>query len=100
MSRAELLVPEGWAPRIGSTVAILPHRDDPVPAPGAWRVVDRAPEPSHWWITPVDDLARSWADAHPQRVTSRCLAMPSRRLVPPGHRPRPKPSPPERRMHA
>ncbi len=98
--RAELLVPEGWAPRIGSRVTILPHRDDPVPAPGVWRVIDRAPEASSWWLTPVDDKARDWAAAHPARVVSRCLSIAGRRLVPPGHKPRPKQSHPGGTMPA
>jgi hypothetical protein len=91
MSRAELLVPQGWAPRRGSIVEILPHRDEPVPPSGVWRIIERAPdEPGpHWWAQPHDEAARSWAARHPRRIVQGCLVVKGLRLVPPGHAPRP-----------
>lgn len=87
--RGDLLVPEGWAPRRGSTVAVLASRDEPVPPSGAWRVVEHAPEAGTWWLLPHDDAARAWRDKHRTRIVTGCLAMSGRRLVPPGHKPRP-----------
>jgi hypothetical protein len=91
VSRAELLVPEGWTPRRGSLVTVLASRDEPYPPRGTWRVFDRSngePGP-HWWALPVDDEARTWADGHPSRIVSGCLELKGARLVPPGHKPRP-----------
>lgn len=61
MSRAEMLVPEGWRPTRGTRVVILPHRDEPVPPSGTWRLIDRsngAPG-AWWWAQPADDAARA-----------------------------------------
>lgn len=91
MSRSELLVPEGWAPRRGSAVCVLPHRDEPVPPAGVWRIIDRSPtEPGpYWWAQPHDDEARRWAARHGSRIVQGCLDVKGLRLVPPGHVPRP-----------
>jgi len=58
------LRPEGWAPKAGSRVVILPEAkaaaDAPPPPPGVWWVVDRAPESGCWWLMPDDGEARVW----------------------------------------
>lgn len=91
MSRTDLLVPEGWAPRRGAVVVVLPHRDEPVPPSGRWRLIDRSPgEPGpHWWALPIDEAARTWAGKHPSRIVQGCLELKGLRVVPPGHKPRP-----------
>lgn len=91
MSRAELLVPEGWAPRRGSVVELLPNRDEPVPPAGAWRIIDRSntqPGP-WWWAQPHDDEARHWAARHSSRIVQGCLDVKGLSCVPPGHVARP-----------
>jgi hypothetical protein len=93
VSRAELLVPEGWQPTRGARVAILPTRDEPA-IPGAWRLIDRSnggPGP-HWWAQPADDDARAWAQRHPARIVQGCLDVKGLRCVPPGTTPRPSSS--------
>lgn len=61
------LRPEGWAPQSGSRVVLLPETnppaDAPEPPPGVWVVIDRAPEPRHWWAQPDDGESRAWAVA-------------------------------------
>jgi hypothetical protein len=92
VSRADLLVPEGWKPARGARVSVLPHVDEPVPPAGVWRIIDRSagdPGP-HWWAQPHDDAARAWAQAHPSRIVQGCLEVKGLRLVPPGTVPRPK----------
>lgn len=86
MSRAELLVPEGWAPRRGAHVSILATKDAPA-IPGRWYLFERAP--GGWWAQPNDDSARVWAKRNPNAVTMGCLEVAGRRLVPHGHKPRP-----------
>jgi hypothetical protein len=60
------LRPEGWAPKPGSRVVILPATqaaaDEPPPPPGIWHVIDRAPEATCWWVMPDDGDAKVWAD--------------------------------------
>lgn len=87
-----MLVPEGWAPSRGARVTVLPHRDEPVPPAGVWRLLDRsATEPgTWWWAQPADDAARAWAARHPGRIVQTCLDVKGLLLVPPGHTPRPK----------
>jgi len=85
-ARGTLLVPEGWTPRRGSVVAILAAKDVPA-IPGRWFVFERAP--GGWWAQPRDDTARAWAQRNPHAVTSGCIEVPGRRLVPFGHAPRP-----------
>jgi hypothetical protein len=82
-----VLRPEGWAPRPGARVRILPDPkaapDVPPPPAGVWYVVDRAPESTHWWLWPSDPEAKAWASASPSNaVLSKNLSMPSRRLLP------------------
>ena len=91
MSRADLLVPEGWKPARGARVTVLASRDEPYPPRGVWRIIDRSSSGpgAWWWAVPVDDEARAWADAHPARIVSRCIDLNGLRLVPPGHKPRP-----------
>ena len=59
------LRPDGWAPKAGSRVVLLPAAqaapDDPPPPPGVWVVIDRAPEPRCWWVQPDDGESRVWA---------------------------------------
>jgi len=59
------LRPEGWAPKRGGRVVILPATntapDDPPPPPGVWVVIDRAPEPRCWWLMPHDGESKVWA---------------------------------------
>lgn len=59
------LRPEGWAPKAGSRVVILPATgaaaDEPPPPSGVWVVIDRAPEPTCWWVMPQDGDAKVWA---------------------------------------
>lgn len=61
------LRPEGWAPRYGSSVVLLPETnpaaDAAEPPPGRWTVLDRAPEATQWWIWPADGEAKAWAVA-------------------------------------
>lgn len=89
MSRAELLLPAGWAPRAGRLVELIDAPDSPAP-PGRWRILDAAP--GGWWIQPADDAARAWAAGHPQQMLQGCLTSldgrqgcPERRMVPPGY---------------
>jgi hypothetical protein len=82
-----VLRPEGWTPRPGSRVRILPDpkaaADEPLPPAGVWYVIDRAPEPTHWWLWAHDDEAKAWTAASPSNARlARCLSLPSRRLVP------------------
>lgn len=91
MSRARLLVPEDWRPTRGTRVEVLPHRDEPVPPAGVWRIIDRSagdPGP-HWWVMAVDEAAQQWAQRHPRRIVQGCLEVKGLRLVPPGYAPRP-----------
>jgi hypothetical protein len=79
------LLPEGWAPRPGARVRILPDPKaaDDVPPPGVWYVVDRAPEVGHWWVWTSDHESREWAAASEyNHRLSRSLSYPSRRLTP------------------
>lgn len=85
-ARAELLVPEGWTPARGARVGVLPAKDTPA-VPGRWYLIDRAP--GGWWAQPNDDAARTWATRNPNALTSGCLEVAGRRLVPFGHAPRP-----------
>lgn len=59
------LRPTDWQPKPGSRVVILPETkaaaDAPAPPPGVWVVIDRSPEPSHWWVMPHDGESRVWA---------------------------------------
>lgn len=85
MSRAELLVPEGWKPDRNVRVRVLPHADERTPPAGVWRIVDRSaggPGP-HWWAQPVDDAARAWGAGHPSRLVSGCLEVKGLRCAPP-----------------
>ena len=86
MSRAEQLIPDGWRPARNVRVIVQPHRDEPVPPAGVWRIIDRsAGEPGpHWWIQPHDDTAREWAQQHPARIVQGCLEAKGLRLSPPG----------------
>jgi hypothetical protein len=90
VSRAELLVPEGWRPRINARVSVLATADEPA-IPGAWRLLDRSPggPGPHWWAQPADDAARAWAQRNPGRIVQGCLEVKGLRCVPPGTRPRP-----------
>lgn len=86
MSRTDLLVPDGWRPERNARVIVLPHRDEPVPPVGVWRIIDRSaggPGP-HWWAQPHDDLARAWAERHRSRIVQGCLEVIGLRLAPPG----------------
>jgi hypothetical protein len=81
------LVPDGWAPRPGGHVRLLPDPkaapDVPPPPPGVWWVVDRAPEATHWWVYPWDAEAKVWAGlTEVNRRIARSLSMPSRLLTP------------------
>jgi hypothetical protein len=75
-----VLRPEGWTPRPGSRVRILPDpkaaADEPLPPAGVWYVIDRAPEPTHWWLWAHDDEAKAWTAASPSNAgwpaASRC----------------------------
>lgn len=64
MSYDRRLLPEGWAPRPGGHVRVLPDPkaapDAPAPPDGVWWVVDRAPDPQHWWVMPKDEEAKTW----------------------------------------
>ncbi len=84
MSRAELLVPEGWKPKPGARVAVLPSKEVPSPPAGLWRVLDRGPSATGWWLMPADDKARDWAAKWPNAVTQGCVEAPGCLLVPPG----------------
>lgn len=82
-----LLIPEGWAPRPGARVRILPNPkaapDEPPPPAGVWWVIDRAPGATEWWVLPHDDTARAWSSARPPHPTfGRALALGYRRLTP------------------
>jgi hypothetical protein len=61
------LRPEGWAPKPGSRVVLLPATnpapDAPPPPPGVWVVIDRAPEPRCWWLMPHDGESKAWSVA-------------------------------------
>lgn len=87
------LLPEGWRPRTGGHVRILgrPNAapDEPLPPPGVWWVVDRAPEPQTWWVHPLDAAAHLWvAEQAAGRARSAlpvgwpAQAVPGRRLAP------------------
>jgi len=85
------LLPEGWAPRPGGHVRILPDAkaaaDAPPPPPGIWWVVDRAPDATHWWVMPHDGEAKVWATAmragrREMPVGWPAQSVPSRRLTP------------------
>lgn len=83
-ARTELLIPDGWKPRPGSRVTVLPSKDVPSPPTGLWRVLDRGPSPSGWWLMPADDKAREWAAHWPNAMTQACIDIAGRLLVPPG----------------
>lgn len=88
-TRAELLVPEGWAPRRGSVVGILKTKDEPA-VPGRWYLFERSPHGAgEWWAMPRDDDARAWAKRNPNAMTQGSMSVSGRRLVPFGHAPRP-----------
>lgn len=85
MSRAELLLPDGWRPARNMRVRILPHPDEPQPPAGVWRLLDRSngfPGP-HWWAMPHDDAAHWWVEQHPSRIVSGCLEVKGLRCAPP-----------------
>jgi len=85
MSRAELLIPEGWKPDRNVRVIVIPSRDEPVPPAGVWRIVDRSaggPGP-HWWAQPITDPARKWLERHPDRAISGCLEVKGLLCAPP-----------------
>jgi hypothetical protein len=82
VTRASLLVPEGWKPRPGIRVEIQATKDAPSPPLGVWRVIDRSP--AGWWLQPADDRARAWAQHWPNALTQGCVEQPGRLLVPPG----------------
>lgn len=91
MSRADQLLPEGWRPKVGSTVHVEPSKDEPAPPHGVWKVVSGAPGAGMWWLLPVDDAARTWRDRWPGQVTTGCITRSGRLLIPRGFR-RPSPS--------
>jgi hypothetical protein len=87
------LRPEGWSPKPGSRVVVLPETkaaaDVPPPPPGVWVVIDRAPEATAWWVQPADGESRAWAVAsmagRPRQAWPTgwpCQAIGSRRLFP------------------
>lgn len=83
MSRAELLVPEGWKPKPGARVRVLPSKDVPHPPSGVWRVIDRGPSTNGWWLMPVDQAAKDWAAHWPNAITQGCIEIAGRLLAPP-----------------
>lgn len=83
-ARAELLIPDGWRPKPGTRVSVRSSKDVPHPPGGVWRVIDRGPSPSGWWLQPADDKAREWAKHWPHQLTQGCVEMSGRLLVPPG----------------
>ena len=88
-SRAERLVPDGWTPRRGYSVAFVDTAESPAP-PGRWFVVEQAPDPGCWWVKPTDDTARAWLAAHPEQRLMGHLQLdghrgaPGRRMTPAG----------------
>lgn len=91
MTADRRLLPEGWKPKPGGRVRILPRTgaaaDEPSPPPGVWWVVDRAPEPTHWWVMPDDGEAKVWAAVQRARradmpVGWPAQSVPARRLTP------------------
>lgn len=91
MSRDQLL-PEGWKPKLGSTVTVEPSKDEPYPPAGNWKLVSAAPGTGMWWLLPVDAPAREWLAAHhDQRHPGGCITRSGRHVVPLGYR-RPRPT--------
>lgn len=87
MTEDRRLLPEGWKPRPGAHVRLLPNPkaapDEPPPPVGVWWVVDRAPFPRCWWVQPYDDEAWAWANASEvNRRATRSMALPYTRLTP------------------
>lgn len=92
MSRADQLLPDGWKPKVGSTVHVEESKDEPAPPHGRWKVISAAPGTGAWWLLPVDDAAREWLGRFPgQRHPGGCITRSGRHLVPLGFR-RPRPS--------
>lgn len=86
MSRADQLLPEGWKPTRQSVVHVEPTKDEPAPPHGLWRVFDRAPGAGCWWLLPVDEAARTWAQRFPGQVVSGCITRKGQQLIPRGYR--------------
>ena len=86
MSRADQLLPEGWKPRLGSTVHVEASKDEPSPPHGTWKAVSKAPGAGQWWLLPVDEAARAWAKHWPGQMTTGHISRTGRVLVPVGFR--------------
>lgn len=83
MSRAELLIPDGWKPAPGMRVQILTSKDRPLPPAGTWRIIDRGPSTNGWWLMPANEPARQWASKWPNEMVQGCLEVVGRLLAPP-----------------
>lgn len=83
-TRSELLIPDGWKPQSGTRVEVMPAKEGAPPPGGVWRVIDRGPSPSGWWLMPASDKARDWARRWPNAMTQGCIEVSGRLLVPPG----------------
>lgn len=87
MSRADQVLPEGWKPKVGSTVHVEESKDEPAPPHGRWKVVSAAPGTGMWWLLPVGEEARAWLEHFPsQRHLGGCITRSGRQLVPLGFR--------------
>lgn len=85
MSRPQL-IPDGWKPTRHSVVHVDETKTEPAPPHGLWRCVDRAPGAAMWWLLPVDEAARTWAQRWPGQMTQGCLARKAGQLIPKGYR--------------
>lgn len=86
MSRGDQLLPDGWKPTRQSVVHVEPSKDEPAPPHGLWRVFDRAPGVGCWWLLPVDDAARTWAQRFPGQLSTGCISRRGTVLIPKGYR--------------
>lgn len=85
------LRPEGWRPKGGSRVRILPETkaapDDPESPPGVWEVWSDGPEQGTRWVQPIDGDAKAWSVVQLAGRREKphgwpCISVPSRRLFP------------------
>ena len=63
-----------WAPQVGNVVAV-----DGRPK-ATWSVFAKSPERASWWLIPVNDEAKAWAERHPHSMVTGATSVPSKEI--------------------